>query len=114
MSGKKDTWRAAGNELIAKVCQFGPDVVVSAGETYVSLVRGKKKFAIIQPSSARRFDIGIKLKGVLPNGRFEAAGSWNATVTHRVRISERKKIDVEIISWLKRAYDVAGTCWRAN
>jgi hypothetical protein len=108
-SGKKNIWRAAGEEIVAKVSMFGPDVVASAGETYVNLVRGKKKFAILQPSSAERLDVGIKLKGVKPEGRFEAAGSWNSMVTHRVLISERKQIDAEIISWLKRAYDVAAS-----
>ncbi|WP_167391982.1 DUF4287 domain-containing protein [Mesorhizobium sophorae] len=106
-SGKKDIWRAAGEGIIAKVSEFGPDVVVSVGETYVNLMRGKKKFAILQPSSVERLDVGIKLKGVKPEGRFEAAGSWNSMVTHRVRISDRNETDAEIVSWLKRAYDVA-------
>jgi hypothetical protein len=106
-SGKKNLWRAACEEIIAQVTQLGPDVVVSVNETYVSLVRGKKKFAILQPSSAERIDIGIKLRGAKPEGRFEAAGSWNSMVTHRVRVSERKKLDAEMISWVKRAYDVA-------
>ena len=108
-SGKKDILRAAGEEIVAKVSKFGPDVVVSVGETYVNLMRGKKKFAILQPSSADRLGVGIKLKGVEPEGRFEAAGSWNSMVTHRLRISEHKETDAEIISWLKRAYDAAAS-----
>ena len=56
-------------------------------KSYISLVRGAKKFGIVQ-ISAERIDIGIKLKGVPPTERFEAAGSWNAMVTHRVRISD--------------------------
>jgi len=42
------------------------------------VVRGKKKFAILQPSSVERLDIGVKLKGVRPEGRFEVAGSWTS------------------------------------
>ena len=75
--------------------------------TYINVVRRGKKFAILQPSAAERFDIGIKLKGVKPTGRLEAAGSWNAMVTHRVRISDPKQIDKEVLAWLKQAYDAA-------
>jgi hypothetical protein len=109
LSGKKDVWRAACREIIARANQLGPDVVVSVNETYVNLVRGQKKFAILQPSSAERFDVGIKLKGISPAGRFEAAGSWNSMVTHRVRIRERKELDAEFFSWLRQAYDVAAS-----
>jgi hypothetical protein len=38
-------------------------------------------------------------------GRFEEAGAWNAMVTHRVRITDPKQIDAEVINWLKQAYD---------
>jgi Domain of unknown function (DUF5655) len=61
----------------------------------------------VQPSSAQHLDIGLKLKGVEPRGRFEAAGSWNSMVTHRVRLSETRKTDEEVMLWLKRAYVVA-------
>ena len=75
--------------------------------TYINVVRKGKKFAILQPSTAERFDIGLKLKGVKPAERFEAAGSWNAMVTHRVRISDPKQIDKEVLAWLRQAYDAA-------
>ena len=39
--------------------------------------------------------------------RFEAAGSWNAMVTHRVRITDPAQIDAEVLAWLKLAYDAA-------
>jgi len=77
------------------------------GSTLISLLRGSKKFGIVQPSAAERLDIGIKLKGVASTGRLEAAGSWNAMVTHRVRISDPKQIDKEVLAWLKQAYDAA-------
>ena len=46
--------------------------------------------------SSNRLDIGIKLKGVSTDERFEPAGSWNAMVTHRVRIQEPTQIDREV------------------
>jgi hypothetical protein len=74
--------------------------------TYINVCRGTKKFAIVQ-TQADRLDIGIKLKGVKPTERFQAAGSWNAMVTHRVRISDSKEIDKDVLAWLKQAYDAA-------
>ena len=62
-AGKKQRWRQPCESLIAKVKKFAPGVAVAVGGTYVSLVREGKKFAILQPSSADRLDIGIKLKG---------------------------------------------------
>jgi hypothetical protein len=37
-------------------------------------------------------------------GRFEAAGSWNAMVTHRIRVADSREIDDEVLSWLRSAY----------
>ena len=54
-----------------------------------------------------RMDIGIKLKGAEPTERFEVAGSWNAMVTHRIRIYDTKQIDKELMDWLKSAYEGA-------
>jgi hypothetical protein len=61
----------------------------------------------VQISSADRIDVGIKLKGAPPAERLEAAGSWNATVTHRVRIADAKQIDKHVLAWLKQAYHAA-------
>ena len=52
-----------------------------------------------------RLDISIKLKGVAPTERFQAAGRWNNMVTQRVRITDPKQIDKEVLAWLKQAYD---------
>jgi hypothetical protein len=94
-------------KLLGQATKFGPDMTTSVNETYVNLVRGKKKFAILQPSSVERLDIGVKLKGVRPEGRFEAAGSWNTMVTNRIRIGDPAEINAEVLSWLKNAYDAS-------
>jgi hypothetical protein len=87
------------------VCNW--DFEVAPAKTYISLLRGAKKFAIVQISATERFDIGIKLKGIATTERLEAAGTWNTMVTHRVRISDSKEIDAEVLAWLKEAYDAA-------
>jgi hypothetical protein len=71
------------------------------------LCRGTKKFGIVQISSADRIDIGIKLKGVTATERLELSGSWNAMVTHRVRIADAKEINTEVLAWLKQAYEAS-------
>jgi predicted transport protein len=104
-TGKKAHWQKSYDTLIEKVSKFGEDVSVAPTESYISLLKGKKKFAIVQPSSAERLDIGIKLKDVKAAGRLEPSGSWNSMVTHRVKISDTKEIDKEVIGWLKQAYE---------
>jgi len=103
-SGNKSKWRKPYDDLVAQISSFGPDVSTSPGQTYVNLLRGSKKFGIVQPSSAERLDIGIKLKEAEPNHRFENAGTWNSMVTHRVRIIQLGQIDEEVIEWVKKAY----------
>ncbi len=102
-TGKKEVWHKSYDALLEKVNKFGDDITVAPTESYVSLLKNKKKFAIVQPSS-ERLDIGIKLKGVNAKGRLEPSGSWNTMVTHRVKISNTKEIDKEVISWLEQAY----------
>ena len=103
-AGTKARWRQHCDRLLAKVKSFGPDVQVSVNETYVNLLKGKRKFGIVKPASADRMDVGIKCKGKATAGRLEAAGSWNAMVTHRVRVENEKEIDAELMAWLKEAY----------
>jgi hypothetical protein len=70
-------------------------------------LRRQKQFAIIQPSTATRVDPGINLKQLEPNGRLEAAGSFNAMVSHRVRLCRPGDVDAEVLAWLKKAYDAS-------
>ena len=53
---------------------FGSDVEIAPAKSYINLVRGIRKFGIVQISAADRMDIGIKRKGVAPTERFEVAG----------------------------------------
>jgi Domain of unknown function (DUF5655)/Domain of unknown function (DUF4287) len=105
-AGKKTALRPLYDRLAASVAKFGKDVELSPKKTYVSL-RRSKQFAIVQPSTADRLDVGINLKGMAPRGRLEASGSFNAMVSHRVRVTGAKDIDDELVGWLRAAYDQA-------
>lgn len=53
-------------------------------------------------------DVGINLKDTAPTDRLENAGSFNAMVTHRVRVTDMKQVDEELLQYLKNAYHQAG------
>jgi len=105
-AGPKAALRPIYDALIAQVRQFGNDIEISPKKSYVSL-RRSKQFALIQPSTAARLDVGINLKGQPPAARLEASGSFNAMVSHRVRLSSAAEVDAELAGWLRKAYDAA-------
>lgn len=95
------------DKIMTEVSKFGKDVEVAPKKAYVSL-RRKKQFAIIQPSTKERLDVGLNIKGVEPSGNVIPAGSWNAMCTHRIKIGEAKMINKDLINWIKQAYEKAG------
>lgn len=105
--GAKAHWRPLYGRLVALVRGFGGDVELAPKKGYVSL-RRKKQFALLMPSTKDRFDIGLALKGEEPAGALELAGSWNAMVSHRIRILADGDADGAVESWLRAAYDRAG------
>lgn len=94
-------------KLKATISTFGDDIEFVPKKANVS-VRRKKQFALIQPSTKTRIDLGLKIKGKTPDGRLENSGPFGSMCTHRVRLSEVGEVDGEVISWLKDAYEGAG------
>ncbi len=105
-AGAKSALRPIYEAIAAAAKQLGKDVEISPKKTYVSL-RAAKQFAIVQPSTATRVDVGLCLKGMRATPRLEPAGSFNAMVSHRVRIESVKQVDAELTAWLKAAYEAA-------
>jgi hypothetical protein len=105
-AGSKAHLRPIHDALAAAIKKFGSDVEFSPKKSYVS-VRRSKQFALIQPSTATRVDVGLILKNVPPSGRLEKSGSFNAMFTHRVRLANVVDVDPELISWLRQAYESA-------
>jgi hypothetical protein len=102
-AGAKEDLRPIYETIIKAVKKFGKDVEISPKKSYVSL-RRNKQFAIIQPSTKTRVDVGINLKDHDATSRLEVSGSFNAMVTHRVRVESASDVDKELIGWLKEAY----------
>ncbi len=105
-AGEKAGLKPIYDALIKAIGKFGSDVEISPKKTYVSL-RRNKQFALIQPTTKARVDVGINLKGVPPAGKLEPSGSFNAMVSHRVRVESAKDVDKELITWLQQAYEQA-------
>lgn len=105
-AGSKAGLRPLYDALAAAAQSLGPDVELAPKKANVS-VRRRKQFALLQPG-AGRIDLGLILKDTPPAGRLEAAGSFNAMFTHRVRVASAGEIDAELRGWLTSAYGAAG------
>lgn len=95
------------DKIMSEINKFGKDIEVSPKKAYVSL-RRKKQFAILQPSTKDRFDVGLNIKGVTPTGIVEDGKKWNAMCTHRIKVEDEKMINKDLINWIKQSYDQAG------
>jgi hypothetical protein len=105
-AGEKQALRPIYDRLLAVAQRFGPDVEAAPKKAYVSL-RRTKQFALIQPSTKTRVDVGLQLRGVPAQGRLEASGSFSAMVSHRVKVESVAEVDAELIGWFRKAYDEA-------
>ena len=106
-NGGKEGLRALYDRLADAAMALGPDVEIAPKKANVS-VRRKKQFALLQPTTRTRLDLGLILKGRPSEGRLEPSGSFNAMFTHRVKLAGLDDIDQEVVGWLKAAYDGAG------
>ena len=104
--GPKAGLRPIYDAIIEVVSGFGSDVEIAPKKAYVSL-RRSKQFALVQPSTRDRVDVGINLKGQPPTARLETSGSFNTMVSHRVRVTKKGEVDADLKRWLRKAYDAA-------
>jgi hypothetical protein len=106
-AGAKSDLKPIYDAIITAVSKFGSDVEIAPKKSYVSL-RRNKQFALVQPSTKTRVDVGINLKDGSGGERLELSGSFNSMVTHRVRVGNIAEVDKQLIQWLKAAYKEAG------
>lgn len=93
--------------LLADILKFGNDIEVAPKNAYVSL-RRKKQFAILQPVTKARFEIGINLKGQEAHGILEPIQAVGAMCSHKISISVKEDITDEVMEWIRKAYQNAG------
>jgi len=93
--------------LMAEIMKFGNDIEVAPKNAYVSL-RRKKQFALLQPATKTRFEIGLIIKGQDAKGVLEVIPAANAMCSHKINIESERDITSEVLNWIKVAYDKAG------
>ncbi len=103
---KKPDLRPIYDLLIKKISAFGKDVEIAPKKTNVSL-RVKRQFALIQPSTKTRIDLGLKFNDREVGGRLESSGPFGTMCTHRVQITDIKQVDKELLDLVKAAYQEA-------
>lgn len=79
---------------------------VQARKTYVTLTTDRRKFAQIKATTKRRVDVGLRLDGVGPGGRFESAKLLgDDAMTVRIPLTDPDEVDDEVGTWLARAFE---------
>lgn len=102
----KESLKPIYEKLITIVNSMGSDITISAKKGSVSIIR-KHQFALIKPSTKTRIDLGLKLKGVEPQGKLEPSGPFGAMCSHRIQLTDISNIDTEVINWLQKAYQMS-------
>ena len=100
----KEHFRPLYDRLMDEINQFGSDFEIAPKNAYVSL-RRKRQFAILQPATKNRFEIGLNLKGQEPDGILELVPGANAMCSHKIKIESENDITPEVINWIRIAYD---------
>jgi hypothetical protein len=78
-----------------------------ARKTYVTWLNGRQ-FALLQPSTRTRADLGLVLEDAAATARLQEAGSFGSgRVTHRVALAGPGEVDAEVKRWLRNAFAAA-------
>lgn len=97
--------RPVFDAVIAAVSSYD-GVQIQARKTYVSLLTRRRTFAIVQASTKKRVDLGLRLGDVEPEGRLLPAKSLgNDTITRRLALESADDLDAAALAWLRRAYE---------
>lgn len=103
----KEHFKPLYEKLMNHIKNFGNDIEVAPKNAYVSL-RRKKQFAILQPATKTRFEIGINLKGESGDAILKPITTPNAMCSHKIEISSEGDLTPEVLQWIKKAYEKAG------
>ena len=95
------------HDLIMKhVHKFG-EFEIAPKKTYLSL-RRKKQFAMIGPATNTRIEIGLNMKDVEATERLVLMPP-KGMCDYKVKVSDVKEVDKELIAWIRRAFDSAAS-----
>lgn len=104
-TGPKEVLRPIHDKLIVAMRKFG-DFEEAPKKTYVSY-RRKKQFAMIGPATNTRVEVGLNMKGVEATDRLQQLPAGQMC-NYKVKLTDAKEVDAELIAWIKTAYEAAG------
>jgi hypothetical protein len=79
---------------------------IQARKTYVSLVSPRRMFGVVQASTKKRVDLGLRLDDVEPQGRLLLAKSLGSDrITRRLALESVEDLDDEALDWMRRAFE---------
>lgn len=103
----KENLRPIFEKLNKAILLLGVDVEVAPKKSSVSF-RRKRQFTLVQPSTKKRVDLGLKFNDTPHAGRLETSGPFGAMCTHRVQLTDVEQVDDELMNWIAQAYQEAG------
>ncbi len=103
----KENLKPIYEKLLKEISKIGKDIEIAPKKAAVSF-RRKRQFALVQPSTKTRIDLGLKIKDKEQAGRLEGSGPFGTMCTHRIKLADPKEVDKEVLSWIKEAYEGAG------
>ena len=104
-TGPKGLLRPIHNKLIVAIRKFG-DFEEAPKKTYVSY-RRKRQFTMIGPATNTRVEVGLNMKGVKATDRLQQLPAGQMC-NYKVKLTDVKEVDAELIAWIKTAYEAAG------
>ncbi|MBX0301185.1 hypothetical protein K2F54_14510 [Cryobacterium sp. 1639] len=83
------------------------DVGIQTRTTHVALTGPQRIFAVVQPTTRHRVDLGlrIELPAPAPSTRLRPATDLGADFPARIILTSSSQVDSEVAAWLKHAYD---------
>ena len=102
----KESLKTIYDLLSEQIKTFGSDVEVVPKKSAVSF-KVKRQFALVQPSTKKRIDLGLKYNDKPHVGRLETSGPFGTMCTHRVQLTDLEQVDSELLAWIKEAYQQA-------
>ena len=107
-AGAKAALRPIFARVLAYIETLGGDVRIEPRQTYVAFAR-RSQFALVQPSTKTRVDLGLVLSGVAPTERLAASTNFGSgSVNRRVALASPADVDAEVEGWLLQAYQQRG------
>jgi predicted transport protein len=103
----KENLKPIYEKLVKEISKLGEDIEIAPKKAAVSF-RRKRQFALVQPSTKTRIDLGLKIKDKEITGRLEGSGPFGTMCSQRIKLMDPKEVDKEVLAWIKEAYEKAG------